>query len=73
MCSINISETNPDLLRAVTGFEFGDNEAAVPKTEDNGVAEVSFQVGNCSKVIIYSLVLWAKVETKVESTISEQF
>ena len=33
------------MLRAVTGFEFGDNEAAVPKTEDNGVAEVSFQVG----------------------------
>ena len=29
----------------MTGFEFGDNEAAVPKTEDNGVAEVSFQVG----------------------------
>ena len=73
MCSISISETNSDLLRAVTGFEFGDNEAAVPKTEDNGVAEVSFQVGNCSNVIVYSLVLWAKVETKVESTISEQF
>ena len=46
MFSINICETKLDLLRAVTGFEFGDNEAGVPKTEDNGVAEGSFQVGS---------------------------
>ena len=53
MCSKNICVTNPDLLRAVTGFEFGDNEAAVPKTEDNGVAEVSFQVKFLSNLLYY--------------------
>ena len=52
MYSINIRETKLDLLRAVTGFEFGDNEAAVPKTEDNGVAEVSFQVGEVASTIL---------------------
>lgn len=31
-------------LRAATGFEFGDNEASEPKTDDNGVAQISFQV-----------------------------
>ena len=32
------------ILRAATGFEFGDNEASEPKTDDNGVAQISFQV-----------------------------
>ena len=36
--------SNFQFLRAATGFEFGDNEASVPKTEDNGVAQILFQV-----------------------------
>ena len=31
-------------LSAATGFEFGDNRASVPKTDENGVAQISFQV-----------------------------
>ena len=36
--------SNFQFLRAATGFEFSDNEASVPVTEDNGVAQILFQV-----------------------------
>ena len=40
------------IFSAATGFEFGDNEASVPKTEDNGVAQISFQVHIRDKFIV---------------------
>ena len=49
---------NNEYFSATPGFEFGDNKDTVAKTEDNGVAEVSFKVLNqifasLTNVIIY--------------------